>query len=355
MSSLPSLFSLNVNRFESAAILKRLASSSRKLAELKGIAGSIPNQGILINTLGLQEAKDSSEIENIVTTHDELFKDDVLPESLSNPAAKEVLRYRQALRLGFEQVRQTGLITANHLIAIQTELERNNAGFRKLPGTALKSSTGTTVYTPPQDPTEILALMADLECFINDAGLFAADPLIKMALIHHQFESIHPFYDGNGRTGRILNVLYLVKEDLLDVPVLYLSRHIVRTKADYYRLLQTVRDNDTWEEWVLYMLEAVEQTAAQTIHTIHAIKGALFDYKHRIRDGHKFYSQDLINNLFMHPYTKIEFIERDLGVSRLTATKYLDALAADGFLSKQKLGRSNYYINLALNRILLGD
>lgn len=355
MTNLLPLETLDEARFDTPAILKRLASASRKLAELKGVASSIPNQGILINALGLQEAKDSSEIENIVTTHDELFKDDVLPESFANPAAKEVLRYRQALRLGFEQVQQSGLITANHLIAIQAELERNNAGFRKLPGTALKSSGGVTVYTPPQNPAEIVALMSDLERFINDAGLFTTDPLIKMALIHHQFESIHPFYDGNGRTGRILNVLYLVKEGLLDVPVLYLSRHIVRTKADYYRLLQTVRESDAWEEWVLYMLEAVEQTAGQTIRTIHAIKEALFDYKHRIRDSYKFYSQDLINNLFMHPYTKIEFVERDLGVSRLTATKYLDALAADGFVSKQKLGRSNYYINLALNQILLGN
>jgi Fic family protein len=355
MPPLPSLATFDASRFESPAILKRLASASRKLAELKGIAASIPNQGILINALGLQEAKDSSEIENIVTTHDELFKDDVLPEAFANPAAKEVLRYRQALSLGYRLVRDTGLITANHLIEIQAELERNNAGFRKLPGTALKSSTGDTVYTPPQDPAEIVALMSDLERFINDTELFAVDPLIKMALIHHQFESIHPFYDGNGRTGRILNVLYLVKEDLLDVPVLYLSRHIVRTKADYYRLLQTVRDADTWEEWVLYMLEAVEQTAGQTITTIHAIKAALFDYKHRIRDQFKFYSQDLINNLFMHPYTKIEFVENDLGVSRLTATKYLDALDAAGFVKKQKVGRSNYYVNLALNRILLGN
>lgn len=355
MPPMPSLATLDASRFETPPILKRLASASRKLAELKGIAASIPNQGILINALGLQEAKDSSEIENIVTTHDELFKDDVLPEAFANPAAKEVLRYRQALSLGYRLVRDTGLITANHLIEIQAELERNNAGFRKLPGTALKSSSGDTVYTPPQDPAEIVALMSDLERFINDTELFAVDPLIKMALIHHQFESIHPFYDGNGRTGRILNVLYLVKEDLLDVPVLYLSRHIVRTKADYYRLLQTVRDTDTWEEWVLYMLEAVEQTAGQTITTIHAIKAALFDYKHRIRDQFKFYSQDLINNLFMHPYTKIEFVENDLGVSRLTATKYLDALDASGFVKKQKVGRSNYYVNLALNQILLGN
>lgn len=352
MPALAPLEQLNPARFDAPAILKRLASSSRALAELKGIAASIPNQGILINTLGLQEAKDSSEIENIVTTHDELFKDDVLPEAFANPAAKEVLRYRQALRVGFERVRDSGLLTANHIIEIQGELERNDAGFRKLPGTALKDGGGQTVYTPPQDPAEIIELMRGLERFINTPELFSADPLIKMALIHHQFESIHPFYDGNGRTGRIVNVLYLVKEGLLDIPVLYLSSHIVRTKADYYRLLQTVREQDRWEEWVLYMLEAVEVTAGQTIATIHAIKAALFDYKHRIRSGFKFYSQDLINNLFTHPYTKIEFVQRDLGVSRVTATKYLDALADGGFVRKHKIGRGNYYINLALNAVL---
>ena len=353
MHQIAPLEQLDTARFESPAILKKLASSSRRLAELKGIAGTIPNQGILINTLSLQEAKDSSEIENILTTHDELFKDDVLPEAFANPAAKEVLRYRQALRVGFEQVRHSGLLTANHIIKIQAELERNNAGFRKLPGTALKDGGGQTVYTPPQDSVEILALMRDLERFINDADLYAVDPLIKMALIHHQFESIHPFYDGNGRTGRILNVLYLVKEGLLDIPVLYLSSHIVRTKANYYRLLQTVRMEDRWEDWVMYMLEAVEQTATRTIATIQAIKAALLDYKHRIRAGHKFYSQDLINNLFTHPYTKIEFVQRDLQVSRITATKYLDALSEGGFVKKQKMGRSNYYVNISLNEILM--
>ena len=353
-SSFKPLHQLDAARFDTPAILKKLAISSRRLAELKGIAGSIPHQGILINTLGLQEAKDSSAIENIITTHDELFKDDVLPESFANPAAKEVLRYRQALRIGFEQVRQSGLMTANHIIQIQAELEQNNAGFRKLPGTALKDGAGHTVYTPPQDPAEIVATMRDLERFINDGDLFGVDPLIKMALIHHQFESIHPFYDGNGRTGRIMNVLYLVKEGLLDIPVLYLSSHIVRTKADYYRLLQAVRVEDSWEEWVLYMLEAVELTAVQTIDTIQAIRTTLMDYKHRIRDGYRFYSQDLINNLFTHPYTKIDFVQRDLKVSRITATKYLDALAEGGFVKKQKIGRGNYYINVALNAILIG-
>jgi len=312
----------------------------------------MPNQGILVNTLGLQEAKDSSAIENIVTTHDELFRE-ALPDE-ATASAKEVARYRQALRVGFEAVERTGLLTNNHILSVQAELERHRAGFRKLPGTALKTDDGVVVYTPPQDPSEIIALMTDLERFINDDGIFLADPLVKMALIHHQFESIHPFYDGNGRTGRIVCVLYLVKQRLLDIPILYLSRQIVRTKPEYYRLLQAVRTSDAWEAWVLYMLTAVEQTARQGIATIHAIRDALLDLKHRIRARHKFYSQDLINNLFLHPYTKIDLLKDDLGVSRLTATKYLDLLAADGILEKRRIGRSNYYINTRLYDILTG-
>jgi Fic family protein len=194
--------------------------------------------------------------------------------------------------------------------------------------------------------------MTDLEAFINAPAVFEADPLVKMAILHHQFESIHPFYDGNGRTGRILNVLYLVQQGLLDSPILYLSRHLVRTKPEYYRLLQGVRDNAGWEEWTLYLLTAVEETARQTIATVSHIQAALLDYKRRIRAGYRFYSQDLINNLFMHPYTKIEFVEQDLTVSRLTATKYLEALTDGGFLEKKRMGRSNYYINVALYRLL---
>lgn len=355
MYTIKALHTLDPGRFDDVAILKQLAAASRKLAELKGLAASIPNQGILINTLGLKEAKDSSEIENIVTTHDELFKGDLEPARSPSASTKEVQSYRQALRVGFEIVGQTGLITANSLIQIQTELESNNAGFRKIAGTSLQDNQGNTVYTPPQSPDEITAHMNDLERFINDPVLFSADPLIKMALIHHQFESIHPFYDGNGRTGRILNVLYLVKEDLLEVPVLYLSSYIVRTKGEYYRLLQAVRDSDDWEPWVLYMLRAIDATAGETISTVQAIKKALFDYKHRIRSRFPFYSQDLINNLFMHPYTKIAFIEHDLKVSRLTATRYLDALAEAGFVDKHREGRSNYYINTALTSILQGS
>jgi Fic family protein len=352
--SIPALHQLVPERFDTPQILKKLAAASRGLAELKGVAASIPHQGILINTLGMQEAKDSSAIENIVTTHDELFRDDAFPEDAGSAEAKEVLRYRQALWVGFNAVRESGLLTNSHILQIQAALERNDAGFRRLPGTTLKDGAGRIVYTPPE-PDRVVELMGGLERFINDDALFDADPLIKMALIHHQFESIHPFYDGNGRTGRIINVLYLVKEGLLEIPVLYLSRHIVRTKADYYRLLQEVRDGDGWEEWVLYMLTAVEATSREGISIIGAIKGALMDYKHRIRDGYRFYSQDLINNLFTHPYTKIQFVEHELNVSRLTATKYLDALADGGFLLKRKVGRSNFYINIALNAILTGE
>lgn len=327
------LQALQPGRFESAAVLSKLAVASRQLAEFKGVASSIPNQAILINTLGLQEAKDSSAIENIVTTHDELFQQATFAETATG-AAKEVARYRRALEVGYDAVTASGLLTNNHVLVIQAELGENRAGFRKLPGTTL---------------------MTDLERFINDDGLYAADPLVKMALIHHQFESIHPFYDGNGRTGRIMCVLYLVKQGLLDIPVLYLSRQIVRTKANYYRLLQSVRDRDTWEDWVIYMLEAVEVTAREGIETVHAIKRALLEVKHRIRAAHKFYSQDLINNLFLHPYTKIDFVKNDLGVTRLTATRYLDALVADGILDKRKIGRSNYYINTQLYAILTGE
>jgi Fic family protein len=344
---------LDPTRFETSAILKRLVSTHRALAEFKGVAASMPNQNILISTLGLQEAKDSSEIENLVTTHDELFRE-AAQDTAASPAAKEVARYNRALRVGFEDVRASGLLTGNHIIEIQSELEKNRAGYRKVPGTVLKNGEGRVVYTPPT-PDLLPTLMSDLERFINDDELFAADPLVKMALIHHQFESIHPFYDGNGRTGRIINVLYLVKEGLLDTPVLYLSRAIVRSKADYYRLLQDVRGRGQWEQWVLYMLGAVERTARDGIATVQAIKAALMDTKHRIRDSYKFYSQDLINNLFSHPYTKIEFLQRDLEVSRLTATRYLDVLASGGFLRKLKIGRSNYYINEPLYRILTGE
>ncbi len=338
---------------ETVPVLKKAASAHRYLAELKGMSRSIPNQSILVNTLALQEAKDSSAIENIITTHDELFREELFPEYASNASAKEVKNYVTALKRGFDLVQQSSLLTNNHILSIQEALENNRAGFRKLPGTELKNDlTGEIVYTPPQSPDEILRLMSNLERFINDDTMSTLDPLIKMAIIHHQFESIHPFYDGNGRTGRIINVLYLVAKGLLDIPVLYLSRYIVCNKADYYQKLQNVRENGEWEPWVLYMLDSVETTSRQTITIIQEIGTAINQYRDGIRESCKFYSQDLINNLFYHPYTKIEFLTQALNITRPTATKYLDALCAEGYLQKEKIGRSNYYINKALFGIL---
>ncbi|TGL71315.1 Fic family protein [Leptospira kmetyi] len=343
------------SELETKAVLKKVSSAHRYLAELKGVSSSIPNQNILINTLSLQEAKDSSAVENIITTHDELFKEEIFPNETIHPAAKEVGSYASALRKGFQLVKDSRLLTGKHILAVQEELEKNKAGYRRLPGTDLKNQlTGEVIYTPPQSLKEIEDLMENLERYINDDELSDADVLIKMAVIHYQFESIHPFYDGNGRTGRILNILYLVLKDLLTLPILYLSRYIIQNKTQYYEFLQGVRDKQDWESWILFILTGVEETSNQTIDTIQSIKEVMMDYKHRIRSSCKFYSQDLINNLFYHPYTKIEFIEKDLGVGRLTAAKYLEELCKQGFLKKQKWGRSNYYINLGLYKILVG-
>lgn len=340
---------------DTVPVLKALATANRALAELKGRAASIPNQGILIDTLALQEAKASSEIENIVTTQDELFQADLFPEGPLSPAAKEVALYRDALKLGNDRMRAShGLITNNTLIEMFRLLKARGDGFRTTPGTALKHDrTGEIVYVPPQDAHAIIAQMTALERFVNADDACALDPLIAMAVIHHQFESIHPFPDGNGRIGRILNVLYLTRTQLLEIPILYLSRHITRTKNDYYRLLQGVRDTGgsaaAWEAWVLYMLQAVANTAATTLGLVESIRGQMAGLKYRMREElPKLYSQDLLNNLFRHPYTRIDYVVQDLGVTRQTAAKYLDTLADRGFIQKHQAGRHNYYINTAL-------
>jgi len=343
---------LNVD-LESRKVLKALPSAHAALAELKGIASTIPNQNILINTLGLQEAKDSSAIENIITTHDDLYKTELNLNAFNSLQAKEVQNYISALKKGFELISKTGLLTINNILQIQEVLEDNKAGFRKLPGTALKNAaTGETIYTPPQDYEKLMGLMANLERYINDSEMQDCDPLIKMAIIHFQFESIHPFYDGNGRTGRIINILYLILEKLQSLPILYLSNYIIKHKPDYYRLLQKVREENLWEEWLLFMINGVEQTAKETIDLIIQIKELMLSCKHKLRANYKFYSQDLLNNLFKHPYTKIEFVVNDLGVSRLTAANYLNKLSDDKMLRKEKLGTGNYYINEELYNLL---
>jgi Fic family protein len=338
---------------ETKPVLKQLALAHRMLAELKGVAITMPNEQILITTLTLQEAKDSSEIENIFTTQDDLFKADILEETYRSSATKEVRNYANALKMGFEQVRKDKILHINNILLIQEELERNRAGFRKLPGTSLKNAnTGEVVYLPPQHHDQVVDLMKNLELFINDDVLSELDPLIKMAIIHHQFESIHPFYDGNGRTGRIINILYLVCKDLLDLPILYLSRYIVREKTNYYKFLQAVRDHDDWESWILFMLKGVEVTAQQTIQLVKDIKALMQQYKEQMRkELPKIYSQDLLNILFKHPYTKIEFVMKEMMIQRITAAKYLDSLVEKGLLQKTKLGRSNYYLNTQLIKL----
>jgi len=338
---------------ETKSILKQLPAAHAALAELKGIIQSIPNQIILLNTLGIQEAKDSSSVENIITTHDDLYKANLDFEVNISPDVKEVQNYVGAMKRGFELVQAQGLLTNQTILKIQETLEGNNASFRKLPGTALKNTqTGEMVYLPPQDPEEILNLMTNLEQFINNPELSDYDPLVKMAIIHFQFESIHPFYDGNGRTGRILNILYLILAGLQKLPILYLSSHIIRNKQDYYRLLQGVREKGDWESWISYMIQGVENTAKESIQLIEELKIQMAEMKNTLRDNYKFYSQELLNNLFAHPYTKIEFLVRDLGVSRITAANYLNQLAADGVLRKERLGTGNYYVNEKLFAML---
>jgi|UniRef100_UPI003FF0591E Fic family protein len=346
---------------ETKAVLRQANKANRKLAELKGVAQTIPNERILISSLTLQEAKDSSAVENIVTTQDDLYRAGLdAGFTLIGAATKEVLFYREAINEGFKLVRNKNILTLNDIKRIQEVLEQNSAGFRTTPGTQLKrSSDGAVIYTPPQDGQLIVELMSNLEQFINDDELCPIDPLVKMAIIHHQFESIHPFYDGNGRTGRIVNILYLVTSGLLDLPILYLSRYITHNKAEYYERIQAIRnatgDNSAqWEEWILYMLRGVEQTAEETITLVKNIGNLMTKYKNIIRPafGRK-YSHELLNGLFYHPYTKIGHLESNMQVSRQTAAKYLDKLASLGLLQKERMGKENYYINTQLMELFL--
>lgn len=341
---------------ETKKVLKQVALSSRALAELKGAVLSMPNTSILISTLSLQEAKDSSAVESIITTHDELYRASITKSVNISPAAKEVQDYSAALIYGYERVRGRGLLSNNDIIEVYRLIKHNQAGFRDTPGTTLKNDlTGEVVYQPPQNKEEIVSLMSNLELFINENGLSDLDPLIKMCIIHHQFESIHPFSDGNGRTGRVVNILYLVLQGLLDFPVLYLSRYIIKNKTEYYFWLQAIRDNaENWEGWIIFLLKGVEETAKETVKLVLDMKSMMLEYKHLIREKlPKVYSQDLLNNLFRHPYTKIDFVADELQVSRPTATSYLNQLTGIGVISKTKMGRDNFYINERLFNLLM--
>ena len=346
---------------ESKEILRQVNKSNRALAELKGIAATIPNEAILINTLTLQEAKESSEVENIVTTQDDLYKAEIdVEKQLITAATKEVFRYRDALQGGFQLVKENAQLNNKIVKGIQMYLVGNQAGFRSQAGTMIKNGQGEIVYTPPQNRDDIERAMANLEAFINRPAMSEIDPLIKMAIIHHQFESIHPFYDGNGRTGRIINVLYLVINRLLDLPILYLSRYITQNKSQYYKLIQAIRDKEEnsqeWEEWILFILKGVEQTALDTTRLVQGISALMRRYEQTLRPLFgKNYRHELLNNLFYHPYTKIEFMQRDLTVQRKTAAKYLNVMVEAKVLVVVKIGRENYYINRNLMELFLNQ
>jgi len=333
-------------------ILEALNEASRSLAELKGFANSIPNQHILINAITINEAKDSSEIENIVTTHDNIYK--VLTESgFKDENAKEVVDYRSAIWRGYEIIKEKNFINTNVLVELQSMIEHNNAGIRKTPGTNLKNSrTGEIIYTPPQEEKEIRDLLKNLEDYINNND-DEIDPLIKMALIHYQFESIHPFYDGNGRTGRILNILYLVLNNLLDSPILYLSNYINNNKLEYYRLFTSFREEDNYEDWIIYILKGIEETSRNTIDLIKLILNEMNSYKEEfITKLPKIYSDELLDSLFYEVYTRINYIEDKCGVTRQTAATYLNQLVDAGLLEYEKIGRESIYKNTRLINLL---
>ncbi|MCY4321753.1 MAG: Fic family protein, partial [Bdellovibrionaceae bacterium] len=326
---------------------KELIFAHRYLAELKGIARTIPNEKILLLNLTLQEAKDSSAIENIITTQDSLYAHYINPKE--NTVDKEVHNYSKALLFGWEKVKSSSGISCNTIIEIHKFIEPDKSGFRKVPGTVLKNTaTNEVVYSPPS-PEKIPNLMKQFEDIINTNSM---DPLVKMAVSHLYFESIHPFYDGNGRTGRIINILYLLLNNLLESPILYLSRYILKNRSDYYRLLQQVREQENWIDWIIYILKGISQISQETKELIRKIDELFKEYKNIIRGKYKFYSHDLINNIFSYPYTKVKHLEENMDISRATATRYLDVLAKDNILEKSKIGRESYYINRKLFNLL---
>jgi len=340
---------------ETKIVLKKCSEANRYLGELKGIAKTIPNEEILINTLTLREAKDSSEVEGIITTHDDLYRA-VIDKKFINKSknSKEVINYRKALQQGFYLVRKDGLLTANRIKEIQNILEPNYPDFRKIKLNLIKENTGDVIYIPPIIPSDIEEYMSNLEKFINDDSVSDLDYLIKMAIIHHQFESIHPFLDGNGRTGRMINILYLVLKGLLDIPILYLSRYFIKHREEYYELLKKVQDFNAWEEWIIFVLNGIEETAENTIKFVKDISFLINDSKPKIRSalGMK-YSHELLNAIFSHPFTTVDFLKDSLKISRPTSTKYLNILSSENFLEKGKIGKFNYYVNKPLYNLLL--
>lgn len=333
---------------ETPAIYRQLLKSTRALAEMKGTAGQLPSQYILIDILPISEAKASSEVENILTTHDKVFNALVTSQKDIDSATKEVLRYKEALWTGYHEVMKRNRITSKMLIRIVQDITQNMSGIRNQSGTAIKNvTTNTIVYTPPEGEEVIKDKLFNLEKFINDNDIY--DPLIKMALIHYQFEAIHPFFDGNGRTGRILNVLYLVKENLLQYPILYLSKYIIDHKNEYYEKIRQVTTHNKWEEWVLFMLKAVESTSISTRENIFGIQTLLDETISLVKQELPgIYSKELMEHIFKQPYTTITKTKTHLDINVKTATKYLNELTRIGILTSRKDWKEIIYINKKL-------
>ena len=338
---------------ETMDVLRQTSKAAAALAELKGIADSIPNQSMLVNAIVLQEAKDSSEIENIITSQDELYRALTASSSIVSVQTKEVVNYRKAILHGFDLVQRQGFLRVNDIVSLQQKLVEKMAGIRSTPGTVLKNDkTGEVVYTPPQDKQEILNLLDNFIEHFNLSGQ-KLSPLIQLAILHHQFESIHPFYDGNGRAGRILNILYLILNGLIDTPILYLSSYIIKHKVEYYRLLNLTNKTGEWEEWILFMLKAVEETARQTIARIKEVGLLLSETIEEVqKKAPKIYQKELVELLFEQPYSKIEFVVKVLNVERKAASRYLRELEAVGILESRVIGRETIYVNKALLEVL---
>mgnify|MGYP002351513838 CR=1 FL=1 len=336
---------------ETKDILRKTISAGRALAQLNGTLLNLPNPTLFLDTIYLQEAKASSEVENIITTNDELYKSLVADRKVENSATKEVLSYKEALWSGLEQLKTKPFITTNLCIRIVQCIKQNNASIRVTPGTTLSNTQGEVIYTPPSGETVIREKLANLEKFINEDE--SIDPLIKMALMHYQFEAIHPFSDGNGRTGRVLNLLFLISENLLEAPILYLSRYIIQNKPEYYRRLLRVTTEQEWESWILYMLEATRSTAEWTSKKIIAICDLMDLIRDELRRAlPKIYSYELVDVIFTQPYCRIANLV-DLGIAqRQTASKILQALVAQNVLREVQVGREKIFINVELMRLL---
>jgi Fic family protein len=338
---------------ETKTILKQTIAARSALAELKGFGTTIPNQALLVDSLVLQEAKASSEIENIITTSDALFRAFTAKTTQIDPAIKEVLSYREALWNGYNALKERPILSTNFFVDLVQTIKEHTGGVRRIPGTAIaNAATGAVLYTPPEGETIIRDHLKHLEEFIHARD--DIDPLVKLALVHYQFEAIHPFPDGNGRTGRIINILFLIQQGLLDLPVLYLSKSIIEHKNNYYRLLRQVTEKDSWEPWILFMLKAVEETAVFTRERILAIRTLMNETIQMAKEKlpARVYSKELIETIFRQPYTKGQFLVEAGIAQRKTAAEYLKELEKIGILKSTKIGKETLYLNTGLYDLL---